>query len=152
MAVKLKSVTWSTLKDGTAQLCRLSTSGWTLQLSFSQLWDGMMGQKPINEGRQMASKITVVKIGQYTVFPGKQTHCKCYRFRLEQDWFIFLWNLICGHFSLCADAFLFCDHPKLFSNDWSVHWCLWSPKVLFHMLICTLMPFCSSLWSPQLWA
>ena len=28
-----------------------------------------MGQKPINEGRQMASKIKVVKIGQYTVFP-----------------------------------------------------------------------------------
>ena len=27
-----------------------------------------MGQKPINEGRQMASKIKVVKIGQYTVF------------------------------------------------------------------------------------
>ena len=28
-----------------------------------------MGQKPINECRQMASKIKVVKIGQYTVFP-----------------------------------------------------------------------------------
>ena len=28
-----------------------------------------MGQKPINEGRQMASKIKVAKIGQYTVFP-----------------------------------------------------------------------------------
>ena len=28
-----------------------------------------MGQKPINEGRQMASKIKVVKIGRYTVFP-----------------------------------------------------------------------------------
>ena len=28
-----------------------------------------MGQKPINEGKQMASKIKVVKIGQYTVFP-----------------------------------------------------------------------------------
>ena len=28
-----------------------------------------MGQKPINESRQMASKIKVVKIGQYTVFP-----------------------------------------------------------------------------------
>ena len=28
-----------------------------------------MGQKPINEGRQMASKIKVVKIRQYTVFP-----------------------------------------------------------------------------------
>ena len=28
-----------------------------------------MGQKPINEGRQTASKIKVVKIGQYTVFP-----------------------------------------------------------------------------------
>ena len=28
-----------------------------------------MGQKPINEGKQMASKIKVLKIGQYTVFP-----------------------------------------------------------------------------------
>ena len=28
-----------------------------------------MGQKPINVGRQMASKIKVVQIGQYTVFP-----------------------------------------------------------------------------------
>ena len=28
-----------------------------------------MGEKPINEGRQMASKIKVVRIGQYTVFP-----------------------------------------------------------------------------------
>ena len=28
-----------------------------------------MGQKPLNEGRQMASKINIVKIGQYTVFP-----------------------------------------------------------------------------------
>ena len=28
-----------------------------------------MGQKPINEGRQMASKIRVVKIRQYAVFP-----------------------------------------------------------------------------------
>ena len=28
-----------------------------------------MGQKPIDEGRQMASKIKVVKIGQYIVFP-----------------------------------------------------------------------------------
>ena len=28
-----------------------------------------MGQKPIDESRQMASKIKVVKIGQYTVFP-----------------------------------------------------------------------------------
>ena len=28
-----------------------------------------MGQEPINEGRQMASKIKIVKIGQYTVFP-----------------------------------------------------------------------------------
>ena len=28
-----------------------------------------MGQKPFNESRQMASKIKVVKIGQYTVFP-----------------------------------------------------------------------------------
>ena len=28
-----------------------------------------MGQKPINEGRQMASKIKVIKIRQYTVFP-----------------------------------------------------------------------------------
>ena len=27
-----------------------------------------MGQKPITEGRQMASKIKVVKIRQYTVF------------------------------------------------------------------------------------
>ena len=28
-----------------------------------------MGQEPINEGEQMASKIKVVKIVQYTVFP-----------------------------------------------------------------------------------
>ena len=28
-----------------------------------------VGRKPINEGRQMASKIKIVKIGQYTVFP-----------------------------------------------------------------------------------
>ena len=28
-----------------------------------------MGQKPINEGRQMASKIKVVKTRQYTMFP-----------------------------------------------------------------------------------
>ena len=28
-----------------------------------------MGQKPIDEGRQMALKIKVVKIGQYTVLP-----------------------------------------------------------------------------------
>ena len=28
-----------------------------------------MGQKPINEGRQMASKIKVVKIREYAVFP-----------------------------------------------------------------------------------
>ena len=34
---------------------------WTLEQS--------MGQKPINEGRQMASKIKIVKIRQYTVFP-----------------------------------------------------------------------------------
>ena len=35
------------------------------QLSLKQ----PMGQKPLNEGRQMASKIKIVKIGQYTVFP-----------------------------------------------------------------------------------
>ena len=85
---QLKSVTWSALKDGTAQLCHLLTRSWKLQLSFSQLWDGMMGQSmgqnPINEGRQMASKIKVIKIGQYTVFPGKQAHWKFYHFRLEQ--------------------------------------------------------------------
>ena len=28
-----------------------------------------MGQKSTNEGRQMASKIKIVKVGHYTVFP-----------------------------------------------------------------------------------
>ena len=44
-------------------LIRIRQSGPSSHLEQS------MGQKPINEGRQMASKIKVVKIGQYTVFP-----------------------------------------------------------------------------------
>ena len=44
-------------------LIRLKQSGPSSHLEQS------MGQKPINEGRQMASKIKVVKIRQYTVFP-----------------------------------------------------------------------------------
>ena len=45
-------------------------------------WNSSIGQKPINESRQMASKIKVVKIRQYTVFARGVV---CFFFQIKED-------------------------------------------------------------------
>ena len=63
LILRLKRIGDASLRNTHLLLIHIGQSGASSHLKQP------MGQEPINEGWQMASKIKIVKIGQHTVFP-----------------------------------------------------------------------------------